>query len=293
VTLTGGTALDKSKVPVRTWLLAAWYVTQTKVGLSALTLQRMLGCDYTTAWSLLHKLRGAMDQTGRARLSGDVEVDESYVGGDSTNKGRAAKDDNEVVLIACEVLSDKHTGRIRVARARDASVLSLAPFIEANIEPGSTVLTDGWVSYPSAFAELAAKGLEYNHKATSLSAQPRAAHEVMPHVHRVASLLKRWLLGAHQGAVQGHHLDAYLDEFVFRFNRRASRDRGLLFWRLVCALTQAPAVTRAELSQRGRTLAAADKAHDQAVKAWNRKQARERTKLRRLLAKLAPSDEPF
>lgn len=226
VTLTAGTLLEHTRVPMRSWLNTCWQITATKVGLSALSVQRMAGVTYPTAWSMLHRLRAAMDQTGRDRLVGDIEVDETYVGGHQEGARGRSRSKKQVVVVACERQSATAMGRIRLARAPDASAVALRRFIEANIEPGSVLLTDAWPSYPTAIDALEAGGLLYTHKVENLSQSSDHAHVVFPHVHRVAALLKRWLLGTHQGSVEAHHLDAYLDEFVFRFNRRNSRNRA-------------------------------------------------------------------
>lgn len=227
---------------------------------------------------MLHRLRAAMGQTGRDRLGGDVEVDETYVGGREEGGGRGrSRSKKQVVVIACERISDTQMGRIRMARAPSASAVALRQFIEENIEPGSVVMTDAWVSYPTAIAALAADGLHYTHKVTNLSGQFDHAHVVFPHVHRVAALLKRWLLGTHQGPVEAHHLD----KFVFRFNRRNSRNRGLLFWRLLCALSDHPPLTRAELAQRREQLKRADAEHHREVVEQKREAKRKADQERR------------
>jgi transposase-like protein len=179
-----------------------WAVTSQKNGASAIGLQRVLGLgSYDTAWTWLHKFRRAMVRPGRDRLSGVVEVDETYWGSEEANvRGRQV--DNK------------------------ASAESLMPFIEDAIEPGSLVHTDGWIGYDPL------KGRGYRHRITFLKGQKESASELLPRVHLIASLLKRWLLGTHQGAVSREHLDYYLDEFTFRFNRRKSRSRGKLFLRL-------------------------------------------------------------
>lgn len=190
--------------------------------------QRVLGLgSYATAWSWLHKLRRAMVRPGRDRLSGEVEIDETYIGGLSEGHGRRDLEGKALVVIAAQK-DGRKIGRIRLARVADASAESLQPFIQRAIEPGTVAHTDGWLGY---------KGLErlgYRHQVAVLRGQPRsAAAEVFPRVHLVASHLKRWLLGTHQGAVSSDHLDYYLDEFTFRFNRRTSRSRGKLFYRLM------------------------------------------------------------
>ena len=227
VSLTAGTLLQDTRKPLRMWFLAMWFVTSQKNGVSALGLQRVLGSgSYETAWTWLHKLRRAMVRPGRENLCGEIEVDETYIGGpEEGQKGRQIKD-KAIVVIAAEK-NGRGIGRIRLHRVADVSADSLIPFVQAVIVPGSLVNTDGWRGY----SHLAALG--YEHRVTVISAGDDPAHVAMPRVHNVASLLKRWLMGTHQGGVQLQHLDDYLDEFTFRFNRRRSRSRGLLFYRLV------------------------------------------------------------
>lgn len=237
-TVTAGTVFDKTRTSLRNWLAAVWYITNQKQGVTALGLQRVLGLgSYQTAWTMLHRLRRAMVRPGRERLSGVVEVDEAIVGrsvgtrrrdrerakqlADQINAQRA------IVAIAVEVTEPKGFGRIRLRRVADASEASLLPFVKESVEPGSVVHTDGSWAYRS----LPKNG--YRREKTIMLGADDPAHVTMPGVHRVASLLKRWLLGTHQGSVKPHHLDYYLDEFTFRFNRRTSRSRGLLFYRLL------------------------------------------------------------
>jgi len=229
VSVTAGTIFERTRSPLTTWFLAMWYVTSQKNGASALGVQRVLGLgSYQTAWTWLHKLRRAMVRPGREGLRGAVEVDESYVGGiESGGKRGRGAGKKEIVVIAVEVLSPKGFGRIRMRRVPDVSGASLVPFVCDAIERGSVVQTDGWKGYN----DLPKRG--YKRKKTMLSHSGDPAHVVMPGVHRAAALLKRWLLGTHQGAVSGKYLDYYLDEFTFRFNRRTSRSRGLLFYRLM------------------------------------------------------------
>ena len=203
-----------------------WAVTSQKNGASAIGLQRVLGLgSYDTAWTWLHKLRRAMVRPGRDRLSGVVEVDETYWGSEEPNvRGRQIENKALIVIAAQE--DGNGIGRIRMRQIPDASAESLMPFIEDAIEPGSVVHTDGWVGYDPL------KGKGYRRRITFLKGQKESASELLPRVHLMASLLKRWLLGTHQGAVSREHLDYYLDEFTFRFNRRNSRSRGKLFLRL-------------------------------------------------------------
>lgn len=245
-----------------TWLVVSWHLVQTKIGVSALSIQRITGVNYATAWLLLQKMRAAMNQDERTKLSGDVEFDETYVGGVELGAGGRSRGKKTPVAVACEVVSDTAMGRIRLARLPDASALAIADFLERNVEPDSVLLCDDWASYGPALSELGARGLHYTAKTTTLSKTETRAHLVHPHVHRVASLLKRWLLGTHQGAVRDQHLDAYLDEFVFRFNRRRSRNRGLIFWRLICSLTEHRSpVTNQQLRQRRSEQKIADESH--------------------------------
>ena len=225
--LTAGTIFERTQKPLRVWFQAMWYLTSQKSGGSALGLQQVLGLgSYQTAWSWLHKLRRAMVRPGRDRLNGCVEVDETYVGGEEEGvRGRQAED-KAIVVVAAEQ-DGRGIGRIRLRRVPDASSQSPHPCIEESVRPGAVVHTDGWKGYNN----IAKKG--YTHQVTILSPSDDPAHKLMPRVHRVASLLKRWLLGTHQGAVSEKHLDYYLDEFTFRFNRRRSRARGLLFYRLL------------------------------------------------------------
>jgi transposase-like protein len=205
-------------------------MTNQKNGASALGLQRVLGLgSYRTAWTMLHKLRTAMVRPDRDMLSGDVEVDETYLGGVETGRrgGRQRDSIKEIVVIGVEVHSPKGFGRVRLRRVEALSAASLVGFITDVVEPGSVILTDGWQGYSG----LPARG--FVHKRTSIRAGDDPAHVVQPGVHRVASLLKRWLMGTHQGAIRAEHLDAYLEEFTFRFNRRSSRRPGLLFYRLL------------------------------------------------------------
>ena len=224
--LTAGTIFQDSRKPLRMWFLAMWFVTSQKNGVSALGLQRVLGLgSYETAWTWLHKLRRAMVRPARERLAGEIEIDETYVGGPEEGK-RGRETENKVIVVVATEKRGHGIGRIRLRRIKDVSAESLLPFIRETIAPGATIHTDGWKGY----AGLADAG--YPHRVTVLSAGLEPAHEVMPRVHKVAALLKRWLLGTHHGGMQHQHLDYYLDEFTFRFNRRRSQARGLLFHRL-------------------------------------------------------------
>jgi len=236
-TVTAGTIFEGTHLPLQLWFRAVWLVTSQKSGASALGVKRVLGLgSYETAWLWLHKLRRAMVRPGRDRLYGTVEVDEAFVGGASSRTGRDGVG-KALVAIAAEQ-DGKGIGRIRLAHVADGSTPSLHGFIQQAIAPGSTVHTDGWAPY---------QGLEklgYSHTISRLKGQGKeAAVELLPRVHRVASVLKRWLLGTHQGAVGPTHLEYYLDEFTFRFNRRRSASRGKLFFRLLEQAVQVKPVT--------------------------------------------------
>lgn len=222
---TAGTLFHDTHKPLRLWFEAMWYVTNQKSGVSALGLQRVLGLgSYHTAWNWLHKLRRAMVRPGRDRLSGVVEVDEVFIGGEHSGKrGRGAAGKSLVVIAAQE--DGKRIGRIRLRRVDDATGQSLEPAVWEMVEPGSTVRTDGWGGY-NGLAEL-------GYKHCAIEKEPHLGDNMLPMVNLVASLLKRWLLGTHQGGIQHTHLDYYLDEYTFRFNRRSSKSRGLLFYRLI------------------------------------------------------------
>lgn len=235
-TVTAGTIFDKTRTPLRVWLAGAWYVTNQKLGVSALGLQRVLGLGgYETAWTMLHRFRRAMVRPDREPLKGVVEVDETYLAisdrdapvTDSERKKRKSQTPSVLVVIAVELLEPKGFGRIRLRRIDNDSAQQVIPFVQAHIEAGAQIKTDGSAAYRSL------PELGYSHRRIVMLGSDTPAHASMPGVHRVASLIKRWILGTHHGSVQPAHLDAYLDEFVFRFNRRTSTSRGLLFYRLL------------------------------------------------------------
>lgn len=232
-TVTAGTIFDKTRTPLRVWLAGAWYVTNQKLGVSALGLQRVLGLgSYQTAWTMLHRFRRAMVRSNREPLHGLVEVDETYLAitdrqAPITKKNRKNNTNKVLIAIAVEMLHPKGFGRIRLQRIDNDSDACVVPFIQANVAPTSQIRTDGSAAYRSL------KSLGYDHQRTVMLGADTPAHVSMVGVHRVASLVKRWVLGTHHGSVQPGHLDAYLDEFVFRFNRRTSGSRGMLFYRLL------------------------------------------------------------
>ncbi len=224
-TVTAGTLFADTHKPLRLWFEAIWYVTNQKSGASALGVQRVLGLgSYRTAWNWLHKLRRAMVRPGRDRLTGLVEVDETFLGGPRPGKRGRGAAGKTLVLVAAQA-DGRKIGRIRLARIADASAASLEPAVQQAVEPGTRIQTDDWSGYNRLNA------LGYVHEVIPPAA--KVGENLLPRVNLTVSLLKRWLLGTHQGAVRPSHLDYYLDEFTFRFNRRTSRSRGLLFYRLL------------------------------------------------------------
>jgi transposase-like protein len=226
--VTAGTIFQDTHKPLRLWFRAVWQVTSQKNGASAVHVQRILGLrSYATAWTWLHKLRRAMVRPGRDLLDGRVEVDETFLSGQAPPEGGRKRRGKALVIIAAEE-DGQGIGRIRMARLPNRSRAGLHAFIQRSVARGSTVHSDGFPAY---------EGLEelgYSHEASVLLGQGKeAATRLLPRVHRIASLLKRWLLGTHQGAVANEYLDYYLDEFTFRFNRRTSKSRGKLFYRLL------------------------------------------------------------
>jgi transposase-like protein len=235
---TAGTIFQATRKPLVMWFRAMWYVTSQKNGASALGLQRVLGLgSYETAWTWLHKLRRAMIRPERDRLSGWIEVDETFIGGLAEGAVGGRQKANKALVVIAAQADGPAIGRIRMRMIADASAGSLHSFVIDFIEPGSTLHTDGWQGY----AGLEKKGFE--REVSTTRGRRKDASKLLPLVHRVASLLKRWLLGTHQGAVAPWQLPYYLDEFTFRFNRRTSKSRGKLFFRLMQQAVKTPPAT--------------------------------------------------
>lgn len=224
ISVTANTIFHDTRKLLTMWFEAMWHITSQKFGANALGLQRALGLgSYHTAWEWLHRLRRAMIRPGRERLSGVVEVDETIIGGERPGKRGREAEHKAVVVVMVEdksVGKGKGIGRIRLGHAPNASGDSLIGLIKNNIQTRSVVRTDGWKGYYGL------SSANYRHCKVDDSQE-------LTICHLVASLLKRWLLRTYQGAVQFQHLDYYLDEFTFRFNRRSSGSRGKLFYRLV------------------------------------------------------------
>ena len=226
LSITAGTIFHRSRLKLTVLFRALWWMVAQKNGVSASGLQRVLGLgSYRTAWTWLHKFRRLMVVPGRDKLSGTIEVDETFVGGVKPGKRGRGAEGKALVVIAIEVVS-MGTGRVRMGIVPDASKKALLKFIRDNIEEGSIIVTDGWVGYNG----ITKKGYTHTieHKTKILDDR-----EILPNVHRIAALLKRWLLGTHQNFIGDNYLSYYLDEYTFRYNRRKSKSRGLLFQRLI------------------------------------------------------------
>ena len=230
--VTAGTIFDRTRTPLTVWFQAVWSFATSKDGISALGLQRTLEIgSYQTAWAMLHRLRSVLVRPGRELLAERVEVDETYIGGDEPGlAGGRAKGKKALVAVAVEIKNPKGFGRCRMRVIPDATAATLHQFVTDTITAGATVITDGWSGY------LGIDKAGYVHDRRSQRAAKALGEDpgkLLPGVHRVASLAKRWLASTHQGAVDTEHLAGYLNEFCFRFNRRTSRSRGLVFLRVL------------------------------------------------------------
>ena len=241
VSVMQGTIFQGSHLSLMTWFRAMWYICVQKNGASALGLQRALGLgSYRTAWLCIHKLRRAMVRPGREKLFGTIEVDETYVGGKKSGKrGRGAEGKN-IVLIAAE-RDRRGIGRIRLKHIPDVSGETLEANIKELISPNSTIVTDSLRGYNGL------RKAGYEHKVTH--SYQGLGEDMLPRCHRVASLLKRWIMGTLQGSFGVKHLQDYLDEFTFRFNRRKSGSRGKLFYRLAQQAVQVEAAPYSKITK--------------------------------------------
>jgi transposase-like protein len=242
--LTSGTVFHRTRKPLRLWFLAMFLMTSSKRGISATELSRQLGVSYPTAWTWLHKLRSAMGCRSCTMLEGHVEVDESYKSGVVPGKqGRTAPYERVLVGAALEAVKDgKGIGRVRMRALQDASSGSLHPFVADVVAPGSEVSTDAWRGY-SGLSQAA----DVTHRVVNIAKTGLHSHQVFPAIHRVFSLLGRFLMGTYHGRVERRHVQGYLAEFEFRFNRRRSGTRGLLFQRLLAAVVGGKPPTYAEI----------------------------------------------
>ena len=245
--ITSGTIFQDTKKPLLLWFHIMWWVVAQKTGVSATNMTCFMGFGSDeTSWHWLHKLRRAMVRQGREKLSGVIEVDEAYIGGKEIGSGKQGRgaDDKCLVVVATECIGRK-IGRVRFKIISDASTENLLPFVEDNIERGSEVITDGWPAY-----SFLSKNKDYIHKEKVISGSGQEAHELLPHIHLVISLLKRWIKGTHQGKMSQKYLEYYLDEFAFRFNRKMSTYRGKLFFRLMQQAVTTPPITNKSLKDK-------------------------------------------
>ena len=225
ISVIAGTIFHGTHKSLVLWFRAIWWLTGQKNGASALGIKRVMGLgSYKTAWAWLHKLRRAMVTPGRDKLSGIIEMDETFIGGERPGKRGRGAAGKSLVAIAVEI-TDSRIGRIRLKQIEDASSDSLDDAVENTVNKGSWIRTDGWKGYSHL------DSIGYKHEIVRPGF--KIGDDLLPNCHLVASLLKRWLLGTHQGAVSHEHLEYYLDEFTFRFNRRKSTHRGKLFYRLL------------------------------------------------------------
>ena len=226
LSITAGTQFHKTRKSLVLWFMAMYLMNTSKRGISAKELQRQLGLkSYQTAWAWLHKLRSGMIDPNRAALSGFVEVDETYY--DGMCEGYPGRSTEKKALVACAVEKIKNScGRVRLSVIPNPSKETLKGFILGKIELESVLRTDGWVGYSGIDT------VGYEHMPTKIGKKKSRTNEILPKVHRVFSLLKRWLLSTHQGAVSQKHLQAYLEEFTFRFNRRTAKNLTHPFQRM-------------------------------------------------------------
>ena len=228
--ITAGTILHKTRKPLKMWFKAIWMLTTTKSGISATNLSRLLGISYPTAWTWLQKLKRCTINPDREKLSGTIEVDEFYLGGKHSGKrGRGSENKHKIVVAVEHRQSEDPNvnlshlmGRARLLVIPDCSAESLIPFIKDNIYKYSSLITDKWKAYTDELKK------DYTHKAFKSSENLSA----LDHAHRIASLVKRWFLGTLQGSIKPEHLQEYLDEFIFRFNRRNLKSIGGKFYRM-------------------------------------------------------------
>jgi len=250
-----GTVFQDTHTPLLTWFQIIWHLCLQKNGYSALSMQRSLSLSYATAWLCLHKLRKAMVRPGRELLKGEVEVDEAYVGGKKEGRaGRGAFGKN-IVIVAVErkKTEDGHRviGRARLQVIPDVTGKTLTESVASLVEKGSTVITDSWRGYSRlnemGFTHIVSRQASKQMKTPFDSDCMTEEDSPLPKCHRVISLLKRWILGTLQGSIGKDHMQDYLNEFVFRFNRRNSKARGMLFWRLIQLAVACNPTTRDEI----------------------------------------------
>lgn len=225
-TVLSGTIFHGAKIPLHLLFRMLWYIIVQKNGVSALSVQTVLGFSrYDTVWTWLHKFRRIMILPKRDKLVGRIEVDETFIGGVKKGKPGRGAEGKIIVIVAIELVND-HTGRVRMSVIEHADRLCINEFIKNNIEENSTIITDGWKGYVDI------QKMKYTHQIETKTIAANGEN-LTPNVHKIASLLKRWLLGTHQNFTSEDYLSYYLDEYTFRYNRRKSNSRGLLFYTLL------------------------------------------------------------
>ena len=239
--VTRGTIFHSSHLPLLTWFRAMWYICVQKNGVSALGLQRALGLGSSrTAWMCLHKLRHAMARPSRNKLSGVVELDETFLGGEKAGKRGRGAAGKSIVLNAAEC-DGVGIGRIRLYHISKCSQVIIEKATKEMITAGSKIISDKWSQY------VWLKDAGYEHESIRATLSLHLGKDPLPRCHRVASLLKRWILGTMQGSFDPKHLSEYLNEFTFRFNRRKSTSRGKLIYRLVQQAVQVEAISYSKI----------------------------------------------
>jgi len=240
--ITSGTIFQDTKKSLLLWFHIMWWVVAQKTGASATNMTDFMGFGSDeTSWYWLHKLRRAMVRQGREKLSGIIEIDETYIGGKEIGNGKQGRgaEDKSLVVVATECIGKK-IARVRFKIISEATAENLSSFVEDNIERGSEIITDGWTGY-----SFLSKNDSYKHNEKVISGSGKQAHELLPHIHLVIALLKKWINGTHQGNLLPKYLEYYLDEFAFRFNRKMSTYRGKLFYRLLQqAVTTSPVTNK-------------------------------------------------
>ena len=236
--VTAGTPLHGTRKPLRLWFRAIWEMVARKNGISAKDLQRLMGFgSYRTAWVWLHKLRRCMVRPARERLDGTIQIDDAYVGGLDRRPGRP-NGNKAVLLVATEP-----GGRVRLEHAPNLTGLTINQFARRNLSEAARVTSDGYRSYSAKSLGGRAHAPHLQKRKRHLPADP------LQQAHFAVSLVKRWLIGTHHGAVREKHLQAYLDEFEFRYNRRKTNGTGRLVARLLHILVNSPHTAEAALYQ--------------------------------------------
>jgi hypothetical protein len=225
--VTADTIMAGTRKPLIAWFKAMWWFTTRKSGVNAINLKDLLGLgSYNTAWRWLHKLRSCTIRPNREKLSGNVEADEFYLGGEHAGGKRGRGAEHKCAVAIAVERKEHQLGRLRLQLIDDCSSGQLVPFVCNNVSQGSVVTTDGWKSY----LDLSSVG--YIHRQI-VRAKVSEKESVLSGAHLVISLIKRVMIGTFQGRFEKKYLQRYLDEYVFRFNRRTTASVGKRFFRIV------------------------------------------------------------